>query len=246
MSSRSDGGRIGSTVPRASTALGTLPCENDRAKPDRISRLARSTNCQRSLRVLRLSGTLGIEARTRVRIVLELDAQRRLSPLALRTPAFWREPSNAIKIPGPGQGKIRPEPLWITRSHGAKIKERPAKNTRATRARGSCTPGSCNGLFSVGFPTGVQGHLPHLTQRTSFPLPSDGAGTRPPGGSTAHPQLVKSSTATPGMQAARKPQKSKRLRPESEYAPPPRLANPPACGKAGLPVGNTRPSGPQP
>jgi hypothetical protein len=32
---------------------------------------------------------------------------------------------------------------------------------------GELTPGSCNGLFSVGFPTGVQGHLPHPTQRTS-------------------------------------------------------------------------------
>ncbi len=103
------------TLPSKDGALGTLPCENDQAKLDRISRLARSTNCQRSLRVFRLSGTLGIEARTCVRIVLELDAQRRLSPLALRTPAFWREPSNTIKIRVPGQGNIRPEPLWITR-----------------------------------------------------------------------------------------------------------------------------------
>jgi hypothetical protein len=35
-----------------------LPCENDQAKPDLFSRLARSTNCQRSLRTFRLSGAL--------------------------------------------------------------------------------------------------------------------------------------------------------------------------------------------
>src|ERR1017187_3213067 len=35
-----------------------LPCENDQAKPDLFSRLARSTNCQRSLRTVRLSGAL--------------------------------------------------------------------------------------------------------------------------------------------------------------------------------------------
>ena len=44
-----DGGLSGSTVPRASTALGTLPCETDQAKPDRISRLARSTNLSKIL-----------------------------------------------------------------------------------------------------------------------------------------------------------------------------------------------------
>jgi hypothetical protein len=47
------------------------------------------------------------------------------------------------------------------------IKEQPAIYARTTRVRRSLTPGSCNGLFSVGFPTGVQGHSPRLTQRTS-------------------------------------------------------------------------------
>ena len=76
--------------------------------------------------------------------------------------------------------------LRAWKAHAAQnIKERPAKYARAARARGRSTPGSCNGLFSAGFPTGVQGRLPHLTQRTSFPLPSTGQATRPPGGSTA-------------------------------------------------------------
>ena len=51
------------------------------------------------------------------------------------------------------------------------------------------------GLFSAGFPTAVQGRLPHLTERTSFPLPSSGQATRPPGGSTAHLQLIENSTS---------------------------------------------------
>ena len=51
------------------------------------------------------------------------------------------------------------------------------------------------GLFSAGFPTAVQGRLPHLTERTSFPLPSSGQATRPPGGSTAHLQLLENSTS---------------------------------------------------
>jgi len=32
----------------------------------------------------------------------------------------------------------------------------------------SPTSGLAMGLFSAGFPTGVEGHLPHLTQRTGF------------------------------------------------------------------------------
>ncbi len=110
-------------VPRnflSKGALDALPCENDRAKPDRISRLARSTNCQRSLRVVRLSGTPWIEARTRARprlapgIVLELDAQHRHSAFTQRTSAFWREPSKTIKTVASGQGQKLTAPLWIT------------------------------------------------------------------------------------------------------------------------------------
>ena len=57
MSTFSDGGQRVSTCPR-SKAQAFLPCENDQAKPDLFSRLARSTNCQRSLRSFHLSGVL--------------------------------------------------------------------------------------------------------------------------------------------------------------------------------------------
>ena len=58
------------------------------------------------------------------------------------------------------------------------INERPANRARAAKAHRRLPPGSCNGLFSEGFPTEVQGRLPRLNQRTSittcFPLPSTG------------------------------------------------------------------------
>jgi len=71
--------------------------------------------CQRSLRVVRLSGTLldrGPDSRP---AVLELDAHRPISPLSQRTSAFLREPFEVIKVWHSGQGKNPPEPLWITR-----------------------------------------------------------------------------------------------------------------------------------
>ena len=75
------------------------------------------------------------------------------------------------------------------------LKERPAFARANIGSRGQ-VPGSCNGLFSGGFPTGAQGLLPHLTQRTCFPLPF-GPATQHlspgrSGSSTAHLQLLES------------------------------------------------------
>ena len=156
-----------------------LTCENDRAKPDHFSRLACSTNLSKILEggpPKRYPLDRGPDSRP---AVLELGAHRLISPLAQRTSAFLREPFKVIKVPVTGQGKNRPEPLWITRlalrkNQSQKIKYRPAKRARADRARGRLTPGSCNGLFSVGFPTGVQrctSCATRSTLRTSFPLP---------------------------------------------------------------------------
>src|ERR1039458_9336016 len=64
---------------------------------------------------------------------------------------------------------------------------------------------ACSGMSSAGFPTGLQGRMPRLNQRTSittcFPLPSTGQTLRSPGGFTAHLQLSKSSTDHSCMQA---------------------------------------------
>jgi hypothetical protein len=73
-------------------------------------------------------------------------------------------------------GRVDESPIRKSRT-AQNIKEQPANCAPAYKARRRLTPGSCNGLFSAGFPTGVQGLLPHLTQRTSlisFPLPSWG------------------------------------------------------------------------
>jgi hypothetical protein len=84
------------------------------------------------------------------------------------------------------------------------IKDRPAQRARATKAHGGFLPGSCNGLFSVGFPTGARDDIPPLpTLRTSFPLPPTG---RPIGHRKApllFHQLFKSTTVLSILQAAR-------------------------------------------
>ena len=68
--------------------------------------------CQRSLRVIRLSGTPWIEVRTLRPAVLELDAHRRFRPLSTQqATAFWREPFKVIKVPRlPVKERIPPEP----------------------------------------------------------------------------------------------------------------------------------------
>jgi hypothetical protein len=65
LSCHPDGGRSGSTTPAQSLLRAYyLPCENDQAKPDRLSRLARSTLLSKILMADRLSGAAWIEART--------------------------------------------------------------------------------------------------------------------------------------------------------------------------------------
>jgi len=49
-----------------------------------------------------------------------------------------------------GKGKSHSEA-----SHSARCQRATSKTHPSERARGSRTPGSCNGLFSVGFPTGA-------------------------------------------------------------------------------------------
>jgi hypothetical protein len=188
-----------------------LPCENDRAKPDRISRLARSTNCQRSLRVVRLSGTPWIEARTRARIVLELGAQHRHSAFTQRTSAFWREPFKAIRVRVPGQGKTPAEPRWITRlTLRKRSKSGQQKSLEPLGLAGDQLPGHAMACSLWDSLQGFNGaHRMHFVRpyepASHFPPKqiSTGQATRPPGGSTAQVQLHKSSTTRPEMQTHR-------------------------------------------
>jgi hypothetical protein len=66
--------------------------------------------------------------------------------------------------------------LRLTRA-AQNIKEQPALWLEPLGRAKGLPFRSCNGLFSAGFPTGVQGvacPLPQLTLRTSFPLPIQG------------------------------------------------------------------------
>ena len=89
-------------------------------------------------------------------------ASRPLNSLLAGVPRLRSQPAHRMNVPlrvvalrkiSKSDQQTTPEPLGLT---------------------GDKSPGSCNGLFSEGFPTGVQGLLPHLTQRTIFPLPSSG------------------------------------------------------------------------
>jgi hypothetical protein len=149
-------------------------------------------------------------------------------------PAFLREPFKGTKAPTLCQGRNlipscpEDDPSRIRKidqrvkarraREAQNIKEQPAKAARAARAR-RISPGSCNGLFSLGIPYRGSGVLlptsPDPTNQfhhSSFPLPSIGAGPlesalsrqeRPPGGSTAHLVLPKSNIRHPRLQPPR-------------------------------------------
>jgi hypothetical protein len=135
--------------------------------------------CQRSLRALRLSGTPldrgpGCYAKVSSNLLRWL-CLRFLAPFQ----PFWRELSNLIGLPPSCQPpyfrfpQARPDSMPASvpcvekrvrrarnvpgrkLSRSANIKERPVM-PEPLRLAGNF-PGSCNGLFSEGFPTGAQG-----------------------------------------------------------------------------------------
>ena len=196
MSHLADGGQLGATAPHIRRYA--APYLVRMIKPNLIVSHDWHVQpfCQRSLRFIRLSGAVWIEAQA-VKPGCPRTCCARRCGLPGQHPAFLREPSKTTKLPcwrqaqsvpllRPLQQVVGGKFLSSRRSSGRKgdvpfkagersiqrrraaqnIKERPAKRARATRARRSRTPGSCNGLFSAGFPTGVQGLQPHLIQRT--------------------------------------------------------------------------------
>jgi hypothetical protein len=173
-----------------------LHCENDQAKLDRFSRLACSTNLSKILEgdpPERSPWDRGPGLR---RGVLELDAPGR--PFAyiriggrfcanLLKLSDFNQPVKADPNSGNLAGKLTGEEAALRKN----LKYQPAKFARAAKARGRSTPGSCNGLFSLGIPyRGCGGSC--LTRPNEpgpslgFPLPSTGQAIRPPGGSTAY------------------------------------------------------------
>ena len=74
-----------------------LPCENDQAKPDRFSRLARSTLLSKILTTLRLSGAVWIEAQSITTECPRTCCACRFSTCQ-RAAAFLREPFKVIEV----------------------------------------------------------------------------------------------------------------------------------------------------
>jgi len=114
---------------------------------------------------LRLSGFLDS-------VKLYLFAQGRSNTLLAVTPCF------AIRFARLVVSLSRSITLRIN------VQERPALSAWAYLGPREFPLGSCNGLFSAGFPTGATGES-HRTLRTSFPTSLFGQAIRPPGGSTA-------------------------------------------------------------
>jgi hypothetical protein len=100
MSSLFDGGRIGLTGLRIfiSKDAGTLLVRMIEPNPTTSHDWHVQPICQRSLGVVRLSGTPMDRGPDFHPAVLELGAHRLISPLLKRTSAFLREPFEVIKV----------------------------------------------------------------------------------------------------------------------------------------------------
>ena len=111
MSSFSDGGRIRSTGLRVfiSKDAGTLLVRMTEPNPITSHDWHVQPICQRSLRVVRLSGTPMDRGPDFHPAVLELGAHRPISPPLKQRWAFLREPFEVIKVQVSGQAKNPPE-----------------------------------------------------------------------------------------------------------------------------------------
>jgi len=160
--------------------------------------------CQRSLRVSRLSGSLWIEAPARAGIVLELGAPAGFYSASSAPPAFLREPFKNIELQPFCQAKLRFF-IGLRAARTLKQHRRIALGNCPNppwRIRGrSSLPGPAMAFVLCGIPDRGP-ELSRRTQRTCFPLPSFGQANWPPGGSTAHFDLSKSSIGYPLAQLA--------------------------------------------
>ena len=170
-----------------------LPCENDQAKPDRFSRLARSTNLSKILESIRLSGPFqdrgpGCDAGVSSNLlrspkVASYSLIRRFCANLLKLSKFQLQVKlNLIFLTG------RKEEIPFQSFALRKISNNDQqKCTGAARARRRYFSWVLQWLvLSRDSLQGLRGFVPHLTQRTKsitgFPLPSTGQAIRPPGG----------------------------------------------------------------
>ena len=104
--------------------------------------------------------------------------------IRLYFPAFFSSPNHCIRCGGPGKRGLGPS---IEKIAQRKISKNNRQNARAARARRSWSPGSCNGLFSLGIPYRGSGVFLPTSPDPANQLPTSliGQAQRPPGGSTA-------------------------------------------------------------
>ena len=124
-------------------------------------------------------------------------------------------------------------PLTLSSHRAAQnIKERPAQKLEPLGRAKGLPFGSCNGLFSAGFPTGVQGCVTAASTDPTNQLPTSHLGQAkwPPGSSTAHLQLFESSIGFSHLQLATGSCRDRQLRLAENI-------NAPASAQADSPVG---------
>ncbi len=159
-------------------ALGTLPCETDQAKPDRISRLARSTILSKIHAADPPGRGLGIETLTVTPGALELDCA---TPARVQSAwqAIWRELFKII--PTYRCRSSRFAQRSISKSNQKTAAQKALKPLRLAGK----FPGSCNGFVLCGIPyRGLRGSI-SPSPANQLPTSPNGQAKRPPGGSTA-------------------------------------------------------------
>jgi hypothetical protein len=166
----------------------TLPCEIDRAKPDRTSRLARSTCLSKILQGFppeRGPWDRGSDSR---QSVLELDAPARNFCAFSALRAFLREPFKNIELQPSGQAHIHAFARAISQtSTGCSRRDSP--ESAAADSQEKILPGPAMVVVLCGIPDRGPEHCAHSTQRTCFPLPSMGR----PNGHREAPLLIQTS-----------------------------------------------------
>ncbi len=158
---------------------GTLPCEM--IKPNLIAShdWHVQPNCQRSLRAIRLSETLGSRPEPKFRMSSNLMRNADCVCLYCRLRRFGANFSKLSEAWLPVKRRIASNHHRQPVRTAQNIKYQPAKIARAARARGRLAPGSCNGLFSLGIPyrgltvrSRITSNPTNQVPLLSFPLPS--------------------------------------------------------------------------
>jgi len=201
MSSLSDGGRIGSTGLRIfiSKGAGTLLVRMTEPNPITSHDWHVQPICQRSLRVVRLSGTPMDRGPDFHPAVLELGAHRPISPPPKQRWAFLREPFEVIKVQVSGQAKNPPESPGTIVDNSFALRKKSKSDQQKSLESASANSREINSrvmqwlVLSRDYLQGFQrctACARRKTLRTSFPLPSDSRSLKVPDLGLGRPFII--------------------------------------------------------